>query len=542
MSEEIEIIDRVDNPPNPSRLIESLRDSGYSFNTAIADIVDNSIVAQAEKIEVTVTLDFEGKVSVHIIDNGHGMGKEELINAMKYGSEKQANPQSLSKFGLGLKTASTGFCKNLSVTSRNSENSDLNKACWDLDYIATKSNGHWTTLFLKVTDEDKKLLDKLASEASGTLVSWSKVDRLTKVYQKPGGSDHKKAVDKLINSLKKHLSLVFQRFLDPTDQRGRNISLTVNGGLIESYDPFCLKEKHTTLVAKGDQEIQVRPGIKTKIQIRAYVLPSAEEFSSNEASKLADIKTPKQGIYIYRENRMIFGPSWLKLFQVEPHLNLLRVEFSFDYLLDDAFKIDFMKSKVEINEAIFDFLQKFLGPPRRVADDKYRKRVSGAVQRNSGSAHDSSNKSIDDKSAQVNQADITNADRDKNQAQIKNKQGEFTIEIQVTDPATEGELRIQPIETIQDGFLWQPCIIDAKQGVQVNTGHAYYKKVYVPNYNSGVAVQGIDSLLWALSIAELSAYQPQVSSLFEELRLDVSRTLRKLVEDLPDPEIKEDED
>ena len=77
------------------------------------------------------------------------MTKDELLLAMKYGSPKQINPKSLSKFGLGLKTASTGFCRNLSVVSRAPSTSELIKASWDLDYIATKSNGHWTTFILK---------------------------------------------------------------------------------------------------------------------------------------------------------------------------------------------------------------------------------------------------------------------------------------------------------------------------------------------------------------------------------------------------------
>src|SRR5437867_4571775 len=105
MIEELEIIGREDNPPDPSRLIESLRDSGYSFNTAIADIIDNSITAEAKNIQIIAEMDFVGDIKVYICDDGKGMTYEELIDAMKYGSPKKNNPKSLSKFGLGLKTA-----------------------------------------------------------------------------------------------------------------------------------------------------------------------------------------------------------------------------------------------------------------------------------------------------------------------------------------------------------------------------------------------------------------------------------------------------
>ncbi len=535
------ILRKVSNPPNPGRLIESLRDSGYSFNTAIADIIDNSIVADAENVHIKVLLDYEGDVQVHIIDDGIGMDEQSLLNAMKYGSEKQSDPKSLSKFGLGLKTASTGFCRNLSVTSRDNGSSDLNKACWDLNYIAEEANGEWSTLFLKVTEDDSELIENVAPNHSGTLVSWKKVDRLTKKYQNPGGADHKKAIDKLINSLKEHISLVFQRYLDVNDKRARNINVFVNSTKLEPWDPFCTGEEFTELVGIEEPVISIGDDKETKIQIKAYILPTAEQYSSAENLRKAKPSTDNQGVYVYRENRLIYGPSWLKIFSNDPHLNLLRVEFSFDYLLDEAFKIDFMKSKVEIDENIFDFLKRFLGPPRRAADQKYRKKQNKEISKKSTSAHDSSNKSIENKSTQIPQASITDSDAGSSSASIKNKQGEFVIKIPIMDPAKEGEVRIQPIDNIEDGLLWQPCLIDTKQGVQINTGHDYYKKVYVPNYQSGVAIQGLDSLLWALSIAEFSAYHPNVKELFEQLRLDVSRTLRKLVEDLPEPDLEEDE-
>ena len=82
--------------PDPSRLIEGLRDTGYSFETAVADIVDNSIVAEAENIHIEIELDIEGNVHLRIIDDGYGMNVVDLLNAMKYGSRPKQNSKSLS--------------------------------------------------------------------------------------------------------------------------------------------------------------------------------------------------------------------------------------------------------------------------------------------------------------------------------------------------------------------------------------------------------------------------------------------------------------
>ncbi|MBR0900728.1 hypothetical protein JQ616_37730 [Bradyrhizobium tropiciagri] len=76
--------------------------------------------------------------------------------------------------------------------------------------------------------------------------------------------------------------------------------------------------------------------------------------------------------------------------------------------------------------------------------------------------------------------------------------------------------------------------------MKINTSHPYYHKVYIPNLARGVTIQGMDSLLWGLCIAELSTISDATAKHFEEMRFEVSRILRKLVEDLPEPEAGED--
>ena len=98
-------------PPDPERIMEGLRDTGYNFNTAIADIVDNSIAADADKIDITIDFNPHKDLTIYIADNGTGMNYDDLQNAMRYGSRRRSDPGSLGKFGLGLKTGSTAFCR-----------------------------------------------------------------------------------------------------------------------------------------------------------------------------------------------------------------------------------------------------------------------------------------------------------------------------------------------------------------------------------------------------------------------------------------------
>jgi DNA topoisomerase VI subunit B len=131
-------------PPDPSRLIEGLRDTGYEFNTALADIVDNSIDAKAKKIRVWIRMDLDGDVTVSVTDNGHGMDEAALLNAMTYGAKSKKDKSCLGKFGLGLKTASTAFCRRLSVVTRAAEHAPVLKATWDLDHVEKKKE--WEVL------------------------------------------------------------------------------------------------------------------------------------------------------------------------------------------------------------------------------------------------------------------------------------------------------------------------------------------------------------------------------------------------------------
>ena len=123
-------IETIDVPPDVARVSEGLRDTGYEFNTAVADIIDNSISAGATIVDVRMATDFMNNVVVSVGDDGCGMDRDGLINAMKYGSKKRDDPSSLGKFGLGLKTASTAFCRRLAVISRNSQGGAPIRAAW----------------------------------------------------------------------------------------------------------------------------------------------------------------------------------------------------------------------------------------------------------------------------------------------------------------------------------------------------------------------------------------------------------------------------
>ena len=523
-------------PPDPGRMIKGLRDTGYEFNTAIADIIDNSIAAEAEFVSVNLNMNLRGDVRITIADNGIGMDRDTLINAMKYGSRYREDPASLGKFGLGLKTASTAFCKRLSVLSRPDESSPVLQATWDLEHV--EKRGEWELLLPDLDREAEEELNRVAKNHSGTVVVWDIVDRLfERDYQRPGGKSAQNALKRISASLKQHVGLVYQRFLDYQDTRARNLQITIDNETIKPWDPYC--EQHSELVAEETVETVTPDGNQADFSVRAFVLPRQAEFPDDESRKLAKISTARQGIYIYREQRLIHDADWLGMYQKEPHGSLLRVEFSFGHELDEAFHIDIKKSKIILNTSLLNWLEdEFLPPPRRAAQQRYRYGLKKKVQKKSVGIHDSSNASIKTKENELDTANIKILDRDTGEVEVANREGRVRLKLKVSSALRAGQCFVEPVDGIDDGMLWDPCIIDGHKAVKINTGHPYYHKVYVPNFSSGVTVQGMDSLLWALCAAEFGTVNEASKRHFSELRFEVSRLLRRLVDDLPEPDLE----
>lgn len=524
--------------PDPERVMEGLRDTGYEFPTAIADLVDNSIAAKADRVDIQVKMDFAGNIRVAIADDGEGMGEQRLLDAMRYGSPKRPDPASLGKFGLGLKTASTAFARRLAVTSRPDPKADCQCAVWDLDHVAKVRE--WELLLVDPEEEDLEHMANVAADSSGTVVTWSNVDRLLKDYQNPGGVHAQKALNRECDRLSQHLSMTYQRYLDTGDDRCRTIEMYLNGQRVEPWDPFCIGESE--LVAKQEMAVELEDNEAT-FEVKAFVLPRREEFANETRAKEARLSNDRQGIYIYRENRLIHDADWLGIYQKEPHGTLLRVEFSFGHRLDEAFHIDIKKSRIILNEDLWRWLaDDFLPAPRRAADQRYREGRKKKVKELTETAHTGSNKNIKTKEQELHTADVTVVDPRSGEVEVQNKQGTVRLKLKLSSATNPGEVFVQAVDAIDDGMLWVPTLIDNHRGVQINRGHPYYHKVYVPNLNSGVLVQGMDSLLWALCAAELGNVSEATKRHFEDLRFEVSRLLRRLVEDLPEPDLDASDD
>ncbi len=526
------------NDPDPSRLIHGLRDTGYDFYTAAADIVDNSIAAEAENININIELRTDGRKFVYFGDDGHGMDQDGLHNAMRYGAKIRDDLASLGKFGLGLKTASSSVCLRYSLISRINPEGPLRKLTWDLEHVSAVNK--WQMLDDPISDDEEELFYELCG-VKGTLVVWSKCDRLlSKAYEEPGGSKEMNAIRYRKEKLKDHCALIFHKFLNPGDTNHRTIKINVNDEEVQYWNPFypekseqMLPDKLTTL------PIQLGDGTIHDASVKAWVLPHSKDMAKEENSKFAKISNRGQGFYIHREGRIIHYGGYLGLWRSDdPHWSLFRIEFDFDHNLDDAFSVDVKKSRILLDPALEDALKELLTPAYKEADNRYRRKQ--AVKVSSGVIHSDANKTIAETKG-TSKVIAEDVNEYKGEATVTNNKG-YGIKIltPIESNVDPDKLYVNSVEGLPSGALWEPYLTSPKDdnhstGVHLNKQHDFYTKIYSQSDN-GVSVEGLDLLLWALAAAEHKNTDEELAIMWEDIRDEVSSNLKKLLRSVDLPE------
>ncbi|MCC1498291.1 ATP-binding protein [Alcanivorax sp. 1008] len=536
------MVSKLINEPDAPRLIFGLRDTGYNVKTAAADIVDNSIAAMADMVNIEIVLREDGRKFVYFGDNGHGMDAEGVYEAMRYGAPERENLQSLGKFGLGLKTASSSVCRKYSLISRKSRDHEYAKLAWDLDHVAQKRQ--WEMLKESITDDEIEMFEELCGE-KGTLVIWEKCDRiLTKDYD-PGGTKEKAAISRLADSLARHLSLVYHRFLDVHDSRERNVDIFINQSRVEHWNPFY-PERAEQVLAPSKQKliVELPDGSEDTANIRAWILPHRRDMTKEEERIHARISNRAQGFYVYREGRLIQDGSWLDVFGApEPHTSLLRIEFDFCHRLDDAFRIDVKKSRILFHPDLEDGLRHLLQPIYREAGNRYRRQNREHVN-SRVIDHTSANKNIAD-AGSTTKPQVSSVDVDSQSATVSNNLGpKIKLKLPVQSNVSPDTVYVEAVDDITTGDLWQPALRSkAESGyvpaVLLNKHHDFYQKIYRRAAANGFAVEGMDILLWAFAVAEQNNTNEEMEPIFEDIRSEVSRNLHKLLRNFEDPDPEE---
>jgi len=359
VTEDFEVV-----PPDPAALVESLRAFGYSVEASVADLVDNSITAGADSVEVDFVWSGEDSM-VLLVDDGHGMDESTLRSAMRPGSSNplaHRDGNDLGRFGLGLKTASFSHARSLTVASKVS-GGQIHVRRWDLDHVGAV--GAWQLLIGPSGDPD--WLRRLEALDSGTVVVWEKLDR---IIEGASDDDEKARIRfyELRSHVENHLGVVFHRFL--TNSK-RPFSIKSNDNTVLPWDPFLTDHESTQW--RPLEELPLRD---LRVTVQPYVLPHHSRLTDEQHKNAAgpDGWNASQGFYLYRADRMISWGGWLGGLKVEEHYKLARISIDISQNMDSAWDIDVRKARARPPGPLRDDLRRIATATRSRASEVYRHR------------------------------------------------------------------------------------------------------------------------------------------------------------------------
>lgn len=340
---------KITNRPSAFYLMDSMRNIGYSFNAAVADIIDNSISAGAKNIDIIVSPD-PSNLFMGFLDDGKGMNGDELRIAMRYGSKSKGqirDEKDLGRYGLGLKSASLSQCRKLTVVSKSE--GKVAAACWDLNVV--EESEEWT--LIELDDEEIKALpsiEKLTEKDQGTLVLWQDFDTIRQSF---GGMEYK-GLTNLTDEAADYIGLIFHRYISD-----HGVKISVNNMSLEPLDPFLEKHHKTEVGKTNDITVQDKDGIDRHITVTTYLLPYLKDLTDEDVQSLGGTErlTSMQGFYVYRNERLIIYGTWFRMSYRSELTKYARIKVDIPTSLDEIWKIDIKKQSAELPPAIRRQLQ-----------------------------------------------------------------------------------------------------------------------------------------------------------------------------------------
>lgn len=483
----------VPNEPNAAILIDALQNIGYDNISAITDIVDNSIDAGATKIQIELEKNKDG-LKIMIIDNGKGMTKEILDQALKLGSDTLHDGLSdLGKFGMGLSTAGLALANKTTVFTRNADENIIYKSMTDVNII--KKENAFIKLLCQADELDKIHFEHLVNNESGTIVI---LEDCIGIKQNEISSIKGKII--------KNLSRIFRKFMDRTE-------FWVNDTKIESDDPLRIgyEDFPGTLISEDDYDVKWKDidGIEKQgtIHIKIASLP---ECPRPVANKLG-INMKNQGFSVLRNNReILFGylPDWEGIVR-HNDLNRFRGEMSFSSDMDFAMGVNFRKNGVDMVDSIDNSLRTQISPQIKTVKKKYE--LATETSDEEKEEHTIAQKIINKMSntltlpkvkKEVRQAREEKEDdeiKDKNDDNTKSEKNRTPIKTENINAVAEFELKHMG----ETGNIFETSQVGKKIIISWNIDHVFYKKFIAENVANENVVRFADFLIYTLASAQI---------------------------------------
>ena len=511
------------NNPNPTKFLNSYRHLGYNNYSAIADIVDNSFDAGADSIWITVNTINGGNFKITISDNGDGMDKKVLEQAYRLGALTERDiERDLGKFGVGSASASLSISRKTTVITKKDKNPCLVKII-DLDYMI--ANNTFNVYLGEAEKAETKLFNEMCHKSdTGTTVLLDDCDNI-----------QNKSVTQFKNQLRKHIGQVFRMFIDA----GKEIYL--NDESLSAIDPLLISgfnfgdiKYETTIFSDENYSLNIKEDGKEKsekVRIKIALLPLVGKGMVKQRWP-KDVDKPSQqaqGFYVMRNNREIASADSLSLFVKHNSLNRFRAEIFFPAKMDKYFGVNFTKRKVDLNQSIFDQLNKYLKDQIETLK-KILHREKGEKEEDVQLSFRETEQAIEQKSILLIKKKQTAEEIKKQHKKQKTKASE-EIEKEkkriIDSSGKMGESHFETTSLGKNGVFFETDKIGHTQIIKYNVDHPFYDRFYAEKDKD--TQNAINFLMYSFVIAR-NGFDENTSALMEMMEGIWSLNLKALLD------------
>ncbi len=477
------------NIPNAAKLMDSLRFLGYDNYAAVCDLIDNALDAEARNVWITIHQEL-GEPVITVADDGVGMSKHVLDEALKLGSLTERNTSSdLGKFGMGLVTAALSIARRTTVLTR--QNGKVLKSVTDIDEV--KKRNEFCKFLGEAVVHEVAEFNRVVGNGTGTIVDLTNCDGL----QNRNTSNFSK-------TLKNKVGQIYRKFLEA----GK--SIYINGEAVGAVDPLML-DQEAELFSDETYDIKVKNAggveVLESIRVRLSILP---DFGI-DGNKSRGINQKNSGFSVLRNNREISSGETLEVFTKHNDLNRFRAELYFSSSLDQDMGVNFTKDGVDPKQAILDKIKEAAqGQVRTIRDRLKKARVSKEDQE---IVHGESEKLIDQK------AHLLIRPR-------PSKNGDGA-------EGSEGESR-DYVQFLSEHLGKNGPIYDAELKGRVavikwNVDHPFYERFVLENKSDRTLISSVDFLIYSMATAELTVLNEETFDTIQAIKTVMSSNLRSLL-------------
>ncbi|HEX8577910.1 MAG TPA: ATP-binding protein [Flavobacterium sp.] len=505
-------------PINADRICEAISKIGYNPSSAIMDIIDNSFVANAKNILIKIFLkegmninNIKNIEKIYIVDDGRGMNHAGIKKALELGSDVEYGNNSLSKYGLGLKSAGFSLGRRIEVTSKVVGGEISEKYFLDRDLI--KSTGEFG---YGVENSDETIKSLLENYDSGTVISFHSLIYTSRI-----------SAQKLSEDLSNKAGVFYSEFLedentnfkvqifDSSNKEIRNKEIVSKDLLFwsDSLESFVKEDydcKRPCRVLDREFENPINPqGEKIKIQATIFPKDSMKNFigfTDVERSKIKeyDVSLKNSGFYFYRNGRLI---KWGEKVFLNREFGV-RIKVSFKTEHDDLFDVDVSKQHLTISEEVEGILKSLVTVPRNQAKEIFElcdlKIKDSKKHENEGAEFNNSNSSLEedeDESISVNPEESK-----KRKELLENSSKEFEDESQPKyedEEKQDGFRRVRYWDGNRNRTLWEAGY-DNTEGsyVLIDKNHPYYDLVISKNEAESAYRQAIEAIFHSMAVGQ----------------------------------------